>query len=144
MTTVLSDKFNSNSGGVPANWTQIFDPNGSIIERNDLTITDATGNTAGIASQTTYNPAGFLSVLITRGIAAQRVEQPPCKRSAIEQLPFEVVEPRGVDGYPELQLCTSMPGSKGRPLHQFAVSPDTSCRDVRATGQFLDLGYWLT
>ena len=64
MTTVLSDNFNSNSGGVPANWTQILDPNGSIIEKtNDLTITDATGNTAGIASKTTYNPEKVVSTI---------------------------------------------------------------------------------
>ena len=67
MTTVLSDNFNSNSGGVPANWTQIFDPNGSIVEkRNDLTITDATGNTAGIASKTTYNPERVVSTIVVQ------------------------------------------------------------------------------
>src|SRR5512132_4101919 len=65
MTTVLSDNFNSNSGGVPANWTQILDPGGSIVEKkNDLTITDTTGNTAGIASsKTTYNPEGVVSTI---------------------------------------------------------------------------------
>src|SRR5512132_1036120 len=65
MTTVLSDNFNSNSGGVPANWTQILDPGGSIVEKkNDLTITDTTGNTAGIASsQTKYNPEGVVSTI---------------------------------------------------------------------------------
>jgi hypothetical protein len=65
MTTVLSDNFNSNSGGVPANWTQILDPGGSIVEKkNDLTITDTTGNTAGIASsKTIYNPEGVVSTI---------------------------------------------------------------------------------
>lgn len=68
MTTVLSDNFNSNSGGVPANWTQILDPNGSIVEKmNDLTITDRTGNTAGIASsKPPYNPEGVSSTIVVQ------------------------------------------------------------------------------
>ena len=64
MTTVLSYTFDGNSGGVPKNWRQILDQNGSIVEKADLTITDTTGNSTGIKSSTTYDPEGVVSTLV--------------------------------------------------------------------------------
>ena len=67
MTTVLSYTFDGNSGGVPKNWTQILEPapGGSIVEgKTDVTITDTTGNSTGIASSTTtYDPEGVVSTI---------------------------------------------------------------------------------
>jgi hypothetical protein len=62
--SVLVDNFDSDSGGVPANWTQILDPHGSVVEKlHDVTITDTTGNHTGIASSTPFDPEGVVTTI---------------------------------------------------------------------------------
>jgi hypothetical protein len=62
--SVLVDSFDSDSGGVPAHWSQILDPHGSVVEKlHDVTITDTTGNHVGIASNTTFDPEGVVTTI---------------------------------------------------------------------------------
>jgi hypothetical protein len=61
---ILNDDFNG-TGGVPMNWIQILGPSGAVVEKpRNLTITDSTGSTAGIASSlpsSVFNPQGVVT-----------------------------------------------------------------------------------
>jgi hypothetical protein len=61
---ILFDDFNG-TGGVPTNWVQILGAAGDIEETpHNLTITDSTGNYAGIASSlptSVFNPQGVVT-----------------------------------------------------------------------------------
>jgi hypothetical protein len=64
---VLFDSFDSTFGAVHAHWSRILDPHGSVVEKlHDLTITDTTGNHAGIASNTTFDPEGVVTTIVVR------------------------------------------------------------------------------
>ena len=58
---ILFDKFDG-TGGVPTNWQQFAGQSGDVVEkRHNLTVTDSTGNSAGIASTAKtvpFNPVG--------------------------------------------------------------------------------------
>ena len=61
---MLNDDFNG-TGGVHMNWIQILGPSGAVVEKpHNLTITDSTGSTAGIASSlpsSVFNPEGVVT-----------------------------------------------------------------------------------
>jgi hypothetical protein len=61
---ILFDNFNG-TGGVPTNWMQILGASGDIKEKpHNLTITDSTGHSAGIASilpSSVFNPQGVVT-----------------------------------------------------------------------------------
>jgi hypothetical protein len=61
---ILLDDFNG-TGGVPKNWIQILGPSGAVVEKpGNLTITDSTGSTAGIASSlpsSVFDPRGVVT-----------------------------------------------------------------------------------
>jgi hypothetical protein len=61
---ILQDNFNG-TGGVPKNWEQILGSSGAVVEKpHDLTITDSTGTSAGIASilpSSVFDPRGVVT-----------------------------------------------------------------------------------
>ena len=65
----VSDKFNG-TGGVPENWAQILGATGDIQEKpQDLSITDSTGQSAGIASilaTSSFDPRGVVTTIVAQ------------------------------------------------------------------------------
>jgi hypothetical protein len=71
--SVLVDNFDKASGGVPANWTKVLDPSGSVVEKlHDVEITDTSGNHTGIAADTGFNAVGVVTTIevLVNGINA--------------------------------------------------------------------------
>ncbi len=66
---ILSDNFNG-TGGVPTNWNQFAGQPGDVVEKlHNLTITDSTGNSAGIVSTAKtvpFNPVGAKTTIVAQ------------------------------------------------------------------------------
>ena len=66
---ILFEKFHG-TGGVPTHWKQFEGQPGDVVEkRHNLTITDSTGNSAGIASTAKtvpFNPVGVKTTIVAQ------------------------------------------------------------------------------
>jgi hypothetical protein len=66
---ILVDHFNG-KGGIPTNWKQFAGQPGDVVEKlHNLTITDSTGNSAGIASTAKtvpFNPVGVKTTIVAQ------------------------------------------------------------------------------
>ena len=81
----VSDKFNG-TGGVPENWAQILGATGDIQDKpQDLSITDSTGQSAGIASTlatSSFDPRGVVTTIVAKSTASIRMATPSSGSSA--------------------------------------------------------------
>jgi hypothetical protein len=67
--TIVVDHFNG-KGAIPTNWKQFAGQPGDVVEKlHNLTITDSTGNSAGIASTAKtvpFNPVGVKTTIVAQ------------------------------------------------------------------------------